>query len=131
MGFTIGKNKVLEIMRSKNYLKKKIKKWRRFNSYEGDLGYTKPNLMNQDFKTTKPYEKAGTDITIFPISEETVYLSSIIDFNSREVLAHVAAQDAKMDKITQMLNQLADRHQDKLLGMMMQSDQGIQYQNSR
>jgi len=131
MGYVIGKNKVLSIMREKDYLKKKIRKWRRYNSYEGDLGFTKPNLMNQNFETTKPYEKAGTDITIFPLSEETIYLSSIIDFNSREILAHVAAKDAKMDKIMRMLGQLKESHRIHLDGMMMQSDQGVQYQNSR
>ena len=60
------------------------------NSYEGDLGGTRTNEMNQNFTTSQPYEKAGTDVSVFSLDEESVYLSPIIDFNSREVLPYVA-----------------------------------------
>jgi len=130
-GYHIGKNKVNEIMRTKGYLRLRKTKWRKYNSYEGDVGGTKINEMNQNFMTSQPYEKAGTDISLFSLDEESVYLSPIIDFNSREVLSYVAGQDAKMDKILTMLNQLEQTHGDKIKGMMMQSDQGVQYQNSR
>ena len=131
MNYCIGKNKVLEIMRKKSYTRKTEKKWRKYNSFEGDLGFAKPNHMAQDFTTTKPYEKAGTDITVFRMHQRSVYFSPIIDFNSREVLSYAVGTDAKMDKITQMLNQLKKHHANFLAGMMIQSDQGVQYQNSR
>ena len=131
MNYIIGKNKVLEIMRNKGYTKKKTKKWRKYNSYEGDLGYTKPNHMNQDFHTEAPYQKAGTDITMFRTSRGPVYLSPIIDFDSREILSYTVGTNAKMDKITKMLDLLKKHHSNRLKGMMIQSDQGIQYQNSR
>lgn len=131
LGYKIGKNKVLEIMRDKGYTKKKQKKWRKYNSYEGTVGWIQPNHMKQDFQTKRPYEKAGTDITMFPLDEESVYLSPIIDFNSREVLSYAAGTDAKMDKIKAMLNKLEAKHRSKIKGMMIQSDQGVQYQNSR
>jgi len=131
MHYIIGKNKVLEIMRNKGYTKNKAKKWRRYSSYEGDLGYTKPNHMNQDFSTSKPYEKAGTDITMFRMRNGSVYLSPIIDFNSREVLFYTVGTNAKMEKITKMLDLLKKHHSHRVKGMIIQSDQGIQYQNSR
>lgn len=62
-------------MRAKGYLKFKTKKWRKYSSYEGDKGYVKPNHMNQEFKTERPYEKAGTDVTMFRVKNEVVYLS--------------------------------------------------------
>jgi transposase InsO family protein/transposase-like protein len=131
LNYIIGKNKVLEIMRDKGYTRKKTKKWRKYNSYAGDLGFTKLNHMNQDFHTTRPYEKAGTDITMFRTKRGSVYLSPIIDFNSREVLSYTAGTNAKMDKITKMLELLKKHHSNLVKGMMIQSDQGIQYQNSR
>ncbi|MGE4379242.1 MAG: IS3 family transposase [Candidatus Izemoplasmatales bacterium] len=131
MNYIIGKNKVLEIMRNKGYTKKKTKKWRKYNSYEGDLGYTKPNYMNRNFHTESPYQKAGTDITMFRTKKGPVYLSPIIDFNSREVLSYTAGTNAKMDKITKMLDLLKKHHSNRVKGMMIQSDQGVQYQNSR
>src|SRR5690554_2771936 len=131
LGYKIGNNKVLEIMRTKGYLKFKTKKWRTYSSYEGDKGYVKPNHMDQTFTTTRPYEKAGTDITVFRVRNESVYLSPVIDFNTREILSYVASKDAKVDKVMYMLDQLKDQHGAHIKGMMIQSDQGIQYQNSR
>ena len=118
-------------MKEKEYLKIRKPKWRRYNSYEGDLGGVRANVMNQDFNTSKPYEKAGTDVCLFSLGEESVYLSPIIDFNSREVLSYVVGSDAKMDKIMLMLNNLENTHGKYIKGMMIQSDQGVQYQNSR
>lgn len=118
-------------MKEKGYLKVKKKRWRKFNSYEGDLGWTKPNYMDRDFTTTAPYQKGGTDITIFPLEDETVYLSPIIDFHTREALSYTVATNAKMDNIVKMLNDLKDKHGTKIKDMMIQSDQGVQYQNSR
>lgn len=105
LNYIIGKNKVLEIMRDKGYTRKKTKKWRKYNSYAGDLGFTKPNYMNRDFHTTKPYEKAGTDITMFRTDKGPVYLSPVIDFDSREVLSYTLGTNAKMDKITVSVKQ--------------------------
>jgi len=131
MGYHIGKNKVNELMRDKRYLKTRKPKWRRYSSYNGDQGGIRDNLMNQDFTTTQPYEKAGTDVSLFPLDEESVYLSPIIDFHSREVLAYTASENAKTDKIMAMLRKLEKTHGKRIEGMMIQSDQGTQYQSSR
>jgi len=131
MNYIIGKNKVLEIMREKAYTIKKEKKWRKYNSYAGDLGFTKPNYMKRDFYTKRPYEKAGTDITMFRTPKGPVYLSPVIDFDSREILSYSRGKDAKMDKIDKMLESLKKNHGKQIRGMIVQSDQGIQYQNSR
>lgn len=131
LGYHIGKNKVNEIMRDKGYLKIRKPRWHRYNSYEGDQGGIKSNLMNQDFTTTHPYEKAGTDVSLFTLDEESVYLSPIIDFHSREVLAYASGEDAKTDKMMTMLKELEKMHGKRIEGMMIQSDQGSQYQSSR
>ena len=128
-GKIIGKNKVLEIMRKKGYTKQNKPKY--YNSYEGDLGGVVDNVLNQDFITAKPYEKCGTDITMFNVKEERVYLSPIIDFNSREVLSYEVGLDAKVVKVIKMLDKLKETHKDNIKGMIIQSDQGVQYQNSR
>jgi transposase InsO family protein len=68
---------------------------------------------------------------MFGLDEEAVYFSPIVDFDSREVLAYSVGTDAKMDKIMEMLGKLKRDHGRKIRGMMIQSDQGVQYQNSR
>lgn len=131
LGYRIGKNKVRQLMGEMGFLKKKTKKWRKYNSFQGIVGELHPNIMDQDFETDKPYEKAGTDITMFPMEEESVYLSPIIDFNTREVLSYAVGINAKMDKIEHMMRELKENHEERLPGMIIQSDQGVQYQNSR
>jgi putative transposase len=44
-------------------------------------------MIKHEFKTTAPYQKAGTDVTMFPIDEQAVFLYPIIDFHTREGLA--------------------------------------------
>lgn len=53
------------------------------------------------------------------------------DFHSREVLSYAVGLDAKVSRITNMIDRLKKRHGSNIVGMMIQSDQGIQYQNSR
>jgi len=130
-GWKVGKNKVLEIMKIKGFSKVKKTKWRKYNSYEGNLGINISNIMNQNFETSRPYEKAGTDITEFPIMGTSVYLSLVIDFHTREILSYVVGVDAKIERIMEMLKLMKKKHGSNLNGLMIQSDQGVQYQNSR
>jgi hypothetical protein len=60
LGHHIGKNKVLYLMKTMELLQIKKKKWRRYNSFKGDLGDVLPNMMNQEFNTPAPYQKAET-----------------------------------------------------------------------
>lgn len=130
-GVKIGKNKVLEIMRKKGYVKQNKVNYRKYNSYKGDLGGVKENILNQNFKATRPYEKAGTDVTMFRVKEEAVYLSPVIDFYTREILSYEVGTNAKLERVLDMIKKLKINHKDKIKGMIIQSDQGIQYQNSR
>lgn len=130
-GIKIGKNKVLEIMRKKGYVKQKKVNYRKYNSYKGDLGGVKENVLKQNFKATKPYEKAGTDITMFRVKEEAVYLSPVIDFYTREILSYEVGTNAKLEKVLNMIKKLKEKHKENIKGMIIQSDQGVQYQNSR
>lgn len=130
-GIKIGKNKVLEIMRKKGYVKQNKVNYRKYNSYKGDLGGVKENVLKQNFKATKPYEKAGTDITMFRVKEEAVYLSPVIDFYTREILSYEVDTNAKLEKVLSMIKKLKEKHKENIKGMIIQSDQGVQYQNSR
>lgn len=130
-GIKIRKNKVLEIMYKKGYTKQNKVNYRKYKSYKGDLGGVKENLLNQNFKAKKPCEKAGTDVTMFRIGDEAVYLSLIIDFYTREVLSYEVGTNAKLEKVLNMLKKLKEKHRDNIKGMIIQSDQGVQYQNSR
>lgn len=70
------------------FLQSKAKKWRNYSAFKGDLCGIFPNIINQDFQTTGPYQKAVTNVTMFPLDEQAVFLSPLIDFHTREVLAY-------------------------------------------
>ena len=126
-GFNVNHKKVQKLM-TKMGLKATPKR-RRYNSYQGDVGRIAPNVLARDFGTTRPYQKLGTDITQFITPFGKLYLSPIIDFHTREILAFDLSKSPDMKQIYRMMNDLKIKHGDKILGAVIHSDQGYQYQH--
>lgn len=103
-------------------------KQRKYVSYKGDVGRIAPNLINRDFSTGHPYEKIGTDVTVFIMPFGKLYLSPIIDFHTREVLAYDLSESPDFRQINNMFEQLIRKHGINVTGAIMHSDQGWQYQ---
>ncbi len=58
-------------------------KVKRYRSYRGEVGQTAPNVLQRDFKATRPNEKWVTDVTEFAVNGRKLYLSPVIDlFNN-------------------------------------------------
>ena len=125
-GYNINKKRVARIMRENNI--RAARKKRRYNSYKGTVGKIAPNILNRDFSTTEPYQKLGTDVTVFITPHGKLYLSPIIDFHTREILAYDLSEHPNMQQIRRMLDRLIKKHGDYLDGAIMHSDQGWQYQ---
>ena len=124
MGYKINKKKVYRIMKE-NALSA-IKKKRRYNSYKSHLKITKDNLIAQDFATTRPFEKLGTDVTMFITNYGRLYFSPIIDFHTREILAYDVSDNPDFTQTKRMLNQLKEKEYN-LTDTIIHSDQGWQY----
>lgn len=77
---------------------------RKYKSYLGDIGLKAPNILNRDFKENLPYKKLGTDVTIFITKYEKLYLSPIIDFYTREVLAYNISTKPDFRQIVNMFD---------------------------
>lgn len=105
-----------------------IPKAKRYCSYRGEVGVTAPNLVRRRFDLGEPYKILGTDVTQFRMGDNKLYLSPIIDFHTREILAYDIAIRPNMLQIKRMMYQLVDNHGDKLKGCILTSDQGWQYQ---
>lgn len=125
-GYNINEKRVARIMRE-NGLRAAIKR-RRYNSYKGTVGKIAPNILERDFTTTGPYQKLGTDVTVFITPHGKLYLSPVIDFHTREVLAYDLSEHPNMKQIRRMLNKLNAKHGKALEGAILHSDQGWQYQ---
>ena len=65
--------------------KKKIKK---YSSFQGHVGETADNILDRNFKATKPNEKWATDVTQFRVHNDKLYLSPIIDLYNGEIISY-------------------------------------------
>lgn len=117
-------------------------KQRKYISYKGDFGKKCKNLLldknlledkqlyvyKRNFETTGPYQKLGTDVTVFIMPFGKLYLSPIIDFHTREVLAYNLSEHPDFRQISNMFKELEKRHGSWIKGAILHSDQGWQYQ---
>ena len=63
----------------------KVKKYRKYNSYKGEISPEVPNLINRNFQAGKTNEKWLTDISEFAIPAGKIYLSPIIAYDGVRV----------------------------------------------
>jgi len=57
-----------------------------------------------------------------------LYLSPVIDFHTREVLAYDLSTNPNLAQIERMLNRLVKDHGPSIRGSIMQSNQGYKFQ---
>lgn len=125
-GYRVNKKRVERIMRENRITA--MPKRRRYRSYRGEVGRIAPNILARDFSTERPYEKLGTDVTVFITQYGKLYLSPVIDFHTREILAYDLSEHPTFSQIRRMLHQLTEEHGEQLKGAVLHSDQGWQYQ---
>jgi len=137
-GYNINKKRVERIMKRLNIrARPQVKKYR---SYKGEIGKICRNSLlhkiekdnkiyyERDFTTSKPFEKLGTDVTVFIAPYGKLYLSPIIDFHTREILSYCVSESPNYAQVRKMLNDMFRKYGDRLKGAILHSDQGYQYQ---
>lgn len=127
MGLPKVNHKRVERLMKKLNIKARPKQ-RKYISYKGTVGRIAPNLLDRNFLTTGPYQKIGTDVTVFIMPFGKLYLSPIIDFHTREVLAYNLSENPDFRQINRMFEDLQNKHGDFIAGAILHSDQGWQYQ---
>jgi putative transposase len=125
-GWAVNRKRVERIMRERGLSAEPRK--RAYHSYKGDVGKVAPDLLKRDFSTTGPYQKLGTDVTQFITEFGKLYLSPVIDFHTREVLAYDISTSPDYAQVRRMLESLVASHGGRLKGAILTSDQGYQYQ---
>ena len=122
----IFSEKVIRRIMKEEQLVVKIKRTRKYNSYQGEISPAVDNLINRNFSASKPNEKWLTDITEFAIPAGKVYLSPIVDcFDGLLVNWNISTSpDALL--VNSMLDDAA-----KLLSVgekpIIHSDRGVHY----
>jgi putative transposase len=86
-GWTPAKKTVLKLMRTLG-LACKVRRRRRYNSYQGEQGAVAPNLLNREFNATAPNQKWVTDVAEFSVGDRKLYFSPVMDLFDRQIIAH-------------------------------------------
>ncbi|MGY3738704.1 IS3 family transposase [Granulicatella elegans] len=127
-GFKVNHKKVQRLMKALGLIAR-IRRKRKYYSYQGDVGKKSDNLIQRDFEGVKPMEKCYTDVTEFaiPNSEQKLYLSPVLDGFNNEIIAFNLSRSPNLHQLKAMLNEAFT--DDKYENTILHSDQGWQYQH--
>ena len=120
-------------MREEKLLCTKFKRRsRKFSSYKGQVGKVVPNILDRDFKASRPNQIWLTDVTEFRIKgkEEKIYLSPILDLYNSEIKSYTISYhplELTNSMLDKALRRVSDKDKNKLI---IHSDQGFHYQHS-
>ena len=129
-GYIINHKTVYSLMKELGI--KSIIRVKRYVSYKGEQGTIAPNLLNRDFKASRPNQKWATDITEFKVKERKLYLSPIIDLFNGEIVSYTMQQRPILKQVIEMVKKATkSRRPNKHLSLILHSDQGWQYQHKQ
>lgn len=120
-GLTVNHKKIRRIMRA-HELQSIVRP--KFRKPPQDDVFIKPNILNRDFKASKPYEKLVTDITYIPTPYKMMYLSTVIDLFDNYPVAWYLSDNPDKSLSIDTIKKLPDME-----GAVLHSDRGIHYTN--
>ncbi|MCY9670370.1 IS3 family transposase [Paenibacillus alginolyticus] len=88
-----------------------------------------PNVLEQDFSATKPNEKWVADITYIPCREGKLYLASVMDLYTKQIVGWKLSDSMTTDLVLDALKQ-AYRAKKPKKNLIHHSDRGAQYASS-
>jgi len=86
------------------------------------------NLLQRDFKASKPNEKWVSDITYIRVKGGNVYLAVIMDLYSRKIIGWALDESMPTDLIAEAFNMAVATRKVKP-GLVLHSDRGVQYRS--
>ena len=107
----------------------RIRRKRKYSSYQGEIGKKAENLIQRQFEASRPMEKCYTDVTEFaiPASSQKLYLSPVLDGFNSEIIAFNLSCSPSLEQVKTMLEQaFTEKHYENTI---LHSDQGWQYQH--
>ena len=127
-GHIVNHKKVQRLMKILG-LSARIRRKRKYSSYQGEIGKKAENLIQRQFEASRPMEKCYTDVTEFaiPASTQKLYLSPVLDGFNSEIIAFNLSCSPNLEQVKTMLEQaFTEKHYEN---MILHSDQGWQYQH--
>ena len=127
-GYVVNHKRVQRLMKVLG-LSARIRRKRKYSSYQGEIGKKAANLIQRQFEASKPMEKCYTDVTEFaiPNSTQKLYLSPVLDGFNSEIIAYNLSTSPNLEQVKAMLDQaFTEEHYENTI---LHSDQGWQYQH--
>ena len=127
-GYVVNHKRVQRLMKVLG-LSARIRRKRKYSSYQGEIGKKTDNLIQRQFEASKPMEKCYTDVTEFaiPASSQKLYLSPVLDGFNSEIIAYNLSTSPNLEQVEAMLNQaFTEKYYENTI---LHSDQGWQYQH--
>jgi len=124
-GFEIGRRRVARLMAEMGLAGLPARKFQSTT----DSNHDRPiaaNVLDRDFRATRPNEKWVTDITYIWTAEGWLYLATVIDLYSRRVVGWSTGESLETSLCLKALA-MALGHRKKIKGLTHHSDRGVQY----
>jgi len=125
-GWTVSERTVGLIMREKGLRSCMSRKFKVTTTDSNHDLPVAPNILQQDFTATKPNEKWVADITYIPCRQGKLYLASILDLYTKEIVGWRLSDRMTTDLVLDALHQ-AYQAKKPAKGLIHHSDRGSQY----
>ncbi len=103
---------------------------KKYRSYMGKVGKIAPSLLKYNFHAEKPNRKWVTDVTEFSLFGEKLYIYSILDLYSGNMICYTILDRPVLSMVTSMLDKDFDKLPDGM-NLILHSDQGWQYHHKQ
>ena len=129
-GIRTARKRVARLMRERGLRSVRARKRRVGLTKAGQSAYFVPNLLNQDFEARGVNEKWVTDTTYIPTREGWLYLVSVMDLSSRQVVGWAMGEHHDADLATSALDMAIGRAHPPA-GLILHSDRGSEFANAK
>jgi len=129
-GTRTSRKRVERLMRERGLRSIRARKRRVGLTKAGQSAYFVPNRLQQDFHATRKNEKWVTDTTYIPTREGWLYLVSVMDLFSRQVVGCAMGEHHDADLATLALDMAIGRAR-PAAGLIVHSDRGSEFANAK
>lgn len=128
-GIRTSRKRVARLMQEGGLRSVRARKRGKSLTRRGDHAYIVPNLLQQDFTATACNQKWVTDTTYIAAREGWLYLVSVMDLYSRQIVGWAMGDHHDAALATSALD-MAIQQQRPDLGLIVHSDRGTEFANA-
>ncbi len=124
-GFEVGRRRIARLMRELGLRGVSPRKFRVTTDSDHKYPIAR-NVLDRDFKASRPNEKWATDITYVWTREGWLYLATVMDLYSRRIVGWSMADHMRTELCLDALR-MAIKQRTNVKGLVHHSDRGVQY----